>query len=109
MLLPATREWLARAPLERRKRFGQFFTPEPVRAALLDGLHLPPRATILDPACGTGEFLHEAAKRWPDARLVGWEIDAELAAIARDQVPRAEIRRVDALREKASPSFDAVI
>jgi adenine-specific DNA-methyltransferase len=108
-LLPETERFLARAPAERRKRLGQFFTPASIRHALLEGMQLPARASILDPACGTGEFLHSARRLWPKARLVGWEIDPELRAIAASQVPDAEVQLADALLQPVTPAFDAVV
>jgi len=54
-----------------RKRAGAFYTPEALTASLLAEAwkHLPPVPpggvlTILDPACGTGNFLMAAAERW---------------------------------------------
>ncbi|MBI4879840.1 MAG: N-6 DNA methylase [Planctomycetes bacterium] len=104
-----TLEYMARAPLARRKSLGQFFTPEALRRELLDGLRLPRAARVLDPGCGTGEFLLSAGRRWPDAELFGFEVDAELAAIAGRLVPGADVRVCDALAEPFLPAFDAVI
>lgn len=108
-LTAASRAYMERVPIERRKQLGQFFTPRSVRERLLAGLELPPRARILDPACGTGEFLLSARERFPTAALVGIEIDPELAHIARTTVPEAEIRVGDALRLPLAGEFDAVI
>lgn len=108
-LSEASRAYLARTPLEKRKRLGQFFTPSALRDALLDDLALPARARILDPACGTGEFLASAGVRYPDATLVGWEVDPEPAGVASAQVPRARIEVCDALAVPFEPAFDAVI
>ncbi len=107
--LPQTQRWLETASPARRKRLGQYPTPAPIRRALLEGLRLPPRARVLDPACGSGEFLRTARALWPDARLEGWEIDPALCALARRAVPSAVIRRCDALRQPFAPGFDAVI
>ncbi|MBK6941967.1 MAG: SAM-dependent DNA methyltransferase [Planctomycetes bacterium] len=108
-LTEATRAYMERVPIERRKQLGQFFTPRSIRERLLAGLELPPRARILDPACGTGEFLLSARERFPDAQSMGLEIDPELAQIARTNVPEAEIRIGDALRLPHAGEFDAVI
>ncbi len=108
-LTRATLDYLARAPLARRKALGQFFTPEALRRELLDGLRLRRGARVLDPGCGTGEFLLSARRLWPDAELFGCEVDPELAAIARRLVPGAHVRACDALQEPFRPAFDAVI
>ncbi len=39
--------------------------------------------TVIEPTCGDGAFLVAAAARWPAARLLGFEVDAAHAAIAR--------------------------
>ena len=102
-------DYIERTPLEKRKALGQFFTPEDLRRALLDQLRLPARPAILDPACGTGEFLRSAREAWPDARLAGFEVDPELARIAAQVIPDASIRCVDALALPFEPAFDLVL
>ena len=104
-----TRDYIARTPLEKRKSLGQFFTPAALRRKLLAGLALPERPRILDPACGTGEFLRTARRLWPDAELTGFEVDPQLAALSRSAVPEARIYRIDALEEPWRPAYDAVI
>lgn len=108
-LTAATRDYMQRVPIERRKQLGQFFTPRSMRERLLAGVELAPDARIIDPACGTGEFLLTARERFPRATLVGIEIDPELARIARANVPDADIRIGDALRATQLGTFDAVI
>ena len=105
----ATLDYLSRTPIDRRRRLGQFFTPAPLRQRLLARIELPKRPRILDPACGTGEFLLTARERWRDASLEGWEVDPELAGIARSLVPKSTIHCCDALRRQVAPRYDAVI
>ncbi|MFH0947115.1 MAG: N-6 DNA methylase [Planctomycetota bacterium] len=104
-----TLDYIGRTPLAKRKAFGQFFTPEDLRRALLDQVRLPARPAILDPACGTGEFLRTAREVWPDAQLAGLEIDPELARIAAQVVPEALIRCEDALAAPFEPAYDLVL
>ena len=64
-----------------RKRHGAFYTPRAVIAQLLDALPIPlDGARVLDPACGSGEFLIEAARR--GAHVCGADVDGEAAAVA---------------------------
>lgn len=47
---------------------GQYFTPRPLIAAMVDAVQPAPRNTICDPACGTGGFLlaaHDHIARLP--------------------------------------------
>ncbi len=68
---------------------------------------------ILEIGCGTGNFLLQAAKAFPGARLVGVDIDDESLAKARDKVQQAgHAGRITLHREKvddAAGAFDAVV
>ena len=68
---------------------------------------------ILEIGCGTGNFLLQAAKAFPGARLAGVDIDDESLAMARDKVQQAGLDgRITLHREKvdnAAGAFDAVV
>ncbi len=53
----------------------------------LDVVKLAP-AAILDAGCGTGEGSIELAARYPDARVVGFDLAQPMAAAARDRAMR---------------------
>ncbi len=117
------------APAARdRKRHGRHYTPPVLARFLAQRLlrHVEVSKTgvlrVLDPACGDGELLfavrHEAAARFPGARLVltGYDLDARALAVARERAGAAGIaahwRRADFLAveaQLADGSFDAVI
>lgn len=109
---PLTVAFLRDSKLAHRKKMGQYFTPRNIREQLL-GL-LPQGVEfrrILDPSCGTGEFLLSARERYPGAELAGWEIDERAVAVARKISPFAAIKRRDALAvtEKERGTWDLVI
>ena len=109
-----TVEYVRNADDERRKELGQYFTPESVRERLADALFgragSPVSETaVLDPACGTGEFLLTVSERVDSPELVGWELDEEVAEVAREVVSEARIETTDALREEPERDFDVVI
>lgn len=109
-----TVEYVRNADDERRKELGQYFTPESVRERLADALFgragAPVSETaVLDPACGTGEFLLTVSEYTDSTEIVGWELDEEAAEVAREVVPEAEIETTDALREEPERDFDVVI
>lgn len=85
-----------------RRRRGVYFTPGSLVSAVLDRVapRVPPsgRLAIIDPACGAGAFLVQAAQRFPRAELLGLELSAESAARCRARVPRATVLEGDALR-----------
>lgn len=59
------------------------------RDRMLDNLRPSPGATILEVGCGTGRNLILAARRYPDARLYGFDISKEMLATARASIARA--------------------
>ncbi|MEU4620080.1 class I SAM-dependent methyltransferase [Actinoplanes sp. NPDC023801] len=44
---------------------------------------------VLDVGCGTGRLLAAAARRWPDAELIGVDPAAAMLRVARAKLPRA--------------------
>jgi len=86
---------------EARRIRGEYFTPPPLVEAVL-ALAVPHLGagplTVVDPACGDGAFLAEAARTLPAARLRGLELDREHADAARRRVPGSRIVVGDALR-----------
>ncbi|HMJ79193.1 MAG TPA: N-6 DNA methylase, partial [Iamia sp.] len=61
-----------------------------------EGLDAPP-ARVLDPACGAGAFLLAVRRLWPDAELVGLDVDPGAVSAARLALPGADIRLADGL------------
>jgi 2-polyprenyl-3-methyl-5-hydroxy-6-metoxy-1,4-benzoquinol methylase len=88
----------ARASFEPRDYFGNEEADLPKWEALFARLGTGSRpASLLDVGCGAGGFLAWAARRLPEARRVGIELDPERAARARARDPGAEIHAGDAL------------
>ncbi|MBM3266843.1 MAG: N-6 DNA methylase [Candidatus Sericytochromatia bacterium] len=87
---------------------GQVFTPPALAAEILAAVEMSPES-VLDPTCGNGNFLVEAARRWPGAALAGIEADPGVAAAARERLPGARIEVADALNVPVAPEFDLVV
>ncbi len=51
---------------------GQYFTPRPLIAAIVDVMRPEPKMTICDPACGTGGFLLAAYNYLSDPKHYNW-------------------------------------
>lgn len=83
-------------------------TPAAIRENLLDLVDTS-ISNVLDPGVGTGEFLASFHARNVEAQMVGWDLDPNVAAVARSLVPSADIRVQDALGVATEPSFDLVI
>jgi hypothetical protein len=94
---------------DERLRHGAFYTPAPLVARVLDAVSpFVPRGglRVVDPACGAGAFLVQAAAQWPRASLVGVELEPATAAQCRARVPRARVLEGNAL---TTPVLDAAL
>ncbi len=61
-----------------------------VHRAVLDAVADQARpAALLDVGCGTGRLLRSAARRWPDAHLIGVDPASGMVAVARELMPQA--------------------
>ena len=108
-LHPETVKYIMRADPRKRASLGQFFTPRSLREELISKLPRLNKPKVLDPACGTGEFLLTAKEYFIEPELYCWEVDPELAEIARRVVPEARVEVVDSLLKPFREDFDVVI
>jgi S-adenosylmethionine-diacylgycerolhomoserine-N-methlytransferase len=76
------------------------------RDRLIEGLAPPPGGRVLEIGCGTARNLVAAARAWPQARLYGIDISAEMLDTAHQVVGRAGLaQRIELARADAT-SFD---
>ncbi|APC25641.1 DNA methyltransferase [Only Syngen Nebraska virus 5] len=94
--------------MKKRSKQGIFFTPKPLRDILFAHVKSTP-STILEPSCGSGEFLVDCRAKYPNASLAGVELDPQLAAATRSVVPDAEIHNKDFLTWGLDRKFDLVV
>lgn len=78
------------------------------RDRLLDELQPPPGGTILEIGCGTGRNLILAARRYPQARLYGFDISSEMLKTARASIARAGLSDRITVAEGDATNFDAL-
>lgn len=105
-----TINYIKQTNLNYRKTKGQYFTPQFIRVQLINQLNkniINP--LILDPACGTGEFLVTASKYFNNPKLFGWEIDKNLITLAHQLIPQASLLNVNSLKYNADQKFDFII
>jgi adenine-specific DNA-methyltransferase len=106
----ATIKYMEETNINHRKSLGQYFTPKSVRTTLLNKLpNTLKNPKILDPACGTGEFLLTAKEYFKNPKLYGWDIDRKLVNIATKIVPGANLKHIDALLNQDCDKYDFVI
>ncbi len=94
----------------KRTTFNAFYTSPAVIAAMHDAiarLGVPENATVLEPGCGTGNFMTHGK---PGSRFIGIELDAISGRIARALHPEHDIR-IENFRDTHLPEnrIDAVI
>ena len=94
----------------KRTTFNAFYTSPIIIAAMHDGLErlgVPGDATILEPGCGSGNFMRYSR---PGHRFIGIELDQLSGRIAQALHPRQDIR-IESFRDTRLPegSVNAVI
>jgi len=104
-----TKIWLAETTIGHRKSLGQYMTPRALRSQLIDNVDLFPGIRVLDPSCGTGEFLKSILERQPDAVVTGWDIDPKILEFAGQLVPQATLELRNSLDPYLGEKFDLVI
>ena len=98
---------------EQRREDGATYTPAPIVKAMVRwaAAHNGAPARVVDPGVGSGRFLLEAGRRFPNAELIGIDIDPLAALTARANLAaagyadRSEIIRGD-FRATALPAID---
>ena len=90
-------DYLKNTDIKKRKKLGQYFTPKSIRELLLSKLPKKDNADILDPACGSGEFLISCKKYFKNPILYGFDIDKKLINISSKLVKNAIIKNFDFL------------
>ena len=105
-----TINYIKETDLNYRKSLGQYFTPKSIREMLLSKLpNTIRKPKVLDPGCGTGEFLITAKKYFKDSELYGWDIDKKLVDITKQVAPEAHLKNTDALLSQDYDKYDFVI
>lgn len=103
-------DYLNNADIKKRKKLGQYFTPKSIRELLISKLPKKENADILDPSCGSGEFLLSCEKYFKNPNLYGFEIDKNLSAIASKLVKNSNIKTLNTLNIDANKKkYDYVI
>lgn len=104
-------EYIRNTPFARRRKFGQFFTPETVAALMCDWILEKNPKTVLDPAVGCGVFLRTALKSSAKKiRFDCYDIDENIIGyIGQPHRRMAEFHVRDFLRAEVSKKYDAAI
>jgi predicted RNA methylase len=87
---------------------GVYYTPGDLRNFMFEELLMEPPEYILEPTCGTGEFIIECEKRFSNSTTIGVEIDSRSATIAREMTT-SDIITCDFMEWKSDTKFDLII
>ena len=109
------REYVKIVPLEHRKKFAQFFTPEQISDFMatwvLNGRK--DKVDILEPAFGLGIFSRSMYKLNPQIRVVGYDIDKTISSYANEYFVRPgydiSISNENYLTASWSEKYDGII
>ena len=92
----------------KRTTFNAFYTSPVVIAAIhsaLPRLGVPANSLVLEPGCGSGNFLALAPQ---NMRFIGVELDSISGRIARARHPQHDVR-IEDFRDTRLPAVDAVV
>lgn len=96
--------------MTRKKELGQYFTNQRIANIMVDWVIEKSPSTILDPAVGTGIFLHTVNSKDPNIKKVGYEIDsAILTKFNKESNYKANIENKDYLLNFPNKTYDAII
>jgi len=94
---------------ELRMKEGIFFTPKKVRDLVYEKLKeydITP-STILEPSFGSGEFLHDLRRIYPESKLTGVEKNKELFEAMLS--PTIEVSHSDFMEWNSSIKYDLIV
>ena len=109
------KEYIKIVPLEHRKKFAQFFTPEQISDFMANWVlnGRKEKLDILEPAIGLGIFSRSLHKQNPHIQVVGYDIDKTVSSYARDYFASQEynvtISNENYLTTSWSEKYDGII
>ena len=112
-VLSVEQEYGALVPLQHRRKFAQFFTPEPI-AELMSRWLIGNSAlkTVLEPAFGLGVFSRELLRQRPDIEITGYETDGRILKQAENlfrNYPNVTLRQADYIFNDWDNKYDGII
>lgn len=112
-ILSVEQEYGALVPLQHRKKFAQFFTPEPIAELMASWLlGNPCLETVLEPAFGLGVFSRELRRHRKDIEITGYEIDERILSRAEqlfEDDPNITLKKADYIFTNWSKKYDGII
>lgn len=112
-VLSAEQEYSALVPLDHRKKYAQFFTPEPIAELMSEWLLGNKQLkTVLDPAFGLGIFSRELLRHSDQLAITGYDIDERIMRQAENlfnDYPNVRLNRADYIFHDWGNKYDGII
>lgn len=108
-------EYTRHVGIAHRKKFAQFFTPEPIAAFMADWVMQDKKAckSVLEPAFGLGVFSRVLLKKCPDASVTGYDIDTTIFRYASENFSANEshvcLKNEDYLESPWNECYDGIL
>lgn len=109
------RQYVNKVSIEHRKKFAQFFTPEPIADFMAAWILHDKKnnASILEPAFGLGIFSKSLYKINPTVKIVGYDIDETIYSYACENFPistyNISLRKENYLTSSWLNQYDGII
>ncbi len=109
------KEYVKIVPLEHRKKYAQFFTPEQISDFMANWVlnDRKGKLDILEPAMGLGIFSRSMYKQNPHIQVVGYDIDKTIGKYAHDfftgQNYKVTIKNENYITSSWSVKYDGII
>ncbi len=107
------KEYIQATPPKHRKKFAQFFTPEPVAEIMCDWLLQDENfSTLLEPAFGLGIFSRIILKKKKNIQITGFDIDENIYNTAKSyfkNYPNVQLFLEDYLLNDRNHKYDRII
>ena len=98
---------------EYKHKMGQYFTPKVIRDLLISKLPIMPNnPRILEPSCGSGEFIDSILEKYSSSEITGIDIDKELTDHCTEKYmnkSNVKIYNKDFLLEDYDQNYDLII
>lgn len=107
------KDYSEKIPMSHRRKFGQFFTPEPIAQLMIDWLLKSNNVfTLLEPAFGLGIFSRLSLGHKKKIEIKGFEIDPTIFQIAQQNFktyPNIDLLLEDYLFNDWDNRYDAIV
>lgn len=110
LITEGTKQFYNEVSLEERQKHGMFYSDKRVTDRAFAGINVSKDAMILEPSCGSGQFLQAIQERdYNMKNVTGVELESKPYELAKKFYPEATIIQHDFLTWKAPHKYDLII